>query len=89
MARHYIQLKTLSTGYIEGTIPPQFSKEYIKPIDLLGSEGIYYLDNRLNLDSMIAKGFEVCKERNNKTGFSIVRYNTSMFDGKEIKVILF
>lgn len=86
--KHYIQFKTLSTGYISGTIPPQFSKEYVKPIDRLGSDGVYYLDNRLSLDNMINKGFDLCKIRGNKVGFSIVRYSNSILDGKEIRTIL-
>lgn len=87
--KHYIQFKTNSTGYIQGTTPPQFSKNNIKPINQLGSDGVYYLDNRLNLSNMIAKGFELCKQRNNKVGFSIVRYTTSTLDGREVKVVIF
>lgn len=86
--KHYIQFKTLSTGYIEGTIPPQFSKDHVKPIDALGSDGIYYLDNRLKLSNMINKGIDLCKQRNNKVGFSIVRYNDRLSEGREIKTVL-
>lgn len=88
--KHYIQFKTLSTGYISGTIPPQFSKEHVKPIDRLGSDGVYYLDNRLSLDSMINKGYELCESRGNKVGFSIVGYSDNSFlDDKEIKTVIF
>ena len=87
--KHYIQFKTLSTGYIQGTIPPQFSKDNIKPIDELGSDGIYYLDNRLSLNSMKNKGIELCKQRNNKVGFSIVIYRNSILDGSEVATVLF
>lgn len=87
--KYYIQFKTLSTGYIQGTIPPQFSKENIKPIDKIGSDGIYYLDNRLSLSNMIGKGFELCKQKNNTVGFSLVRYNGTILNGKEVKTIIF
>ena len=87
--KHFIQLRQLSTGYISGTIPPQFSKDNIKAINSCGSDSVYYLDNRLSLSSMIDKGFEVCKQRNNKVGFSIVRYSNSILDGREIKTVLF
>jgi hypothetical protein len=87
--KHYIQFKTLSTGYIQGSIPPQFTKENVKPIDKLGSDGIYCLDNRLSLPNMIGKGINLCTIKGNKVGFSIVRYNNSILDGREIKTVLF
>lgn len=87
--KHYIQFKALSTGYIIGTIPPQFSNDNIKPINRLGSDGIYYLDNRLSLDSMVNKGIDLCEQRSNTIGFSIVRYNDSIINGKEIYTFLF
>ena len=87
--KHYIQFKSLSTGYIQGSIPPEFSKDNIKAIDKLGSDGIYYLDNRLSLQNMINKGFNLCTERGNKVGFSIVKYYDSISLGKEIKTVLF
>lgn len=42
-----------STGYIEGSIPPKFSKDNVRPIEMLGSDGIYILDARNSLDTMI------------------------------------
>ena len=87
--KHYIQFKTLSTGYIKGSIPPQFSNDCIKPIDKLGSDGVFYLDNRLSLNTMINKGIELCNKRNNKVGFSIVSFNDSHLHGREIKTVLF
>ena len=41
----YIQFLSLSTGYIPGTIPPQFGGP-CTPIETLGSDGIYPLDGR-------------------------------------------
>ena len=41
----YIQFLSLSTGYIPGTIPPQFGA-LCEPIEMLGSDGVYPLDGR-------------------------------------------
>ena len=79
--KHYIQFKTLSTGYIPNSIPPKFSEEYVKPIDMLGSDGIYYLDNRLSLDNMINKAYEICKKRN-FIGFEIRSYNYTILQSR-------
>jgi hypothetical protein len=87
--KHYIQFKALSTGYIKGTIPPQFSDSCIEPIDRLGSDGIYYLDNRLSLSSMVSKGIALCKQRNNTIGFSVVSYYDSIINSYEVRTVLF
>lgn len=81
--KNYIQFKCLSTGYVDGSIPPKFSKECVKPSNCLGSDGRVRLDGRLSLDSMISEGVRLCRERGNKVGFSIVR------NGIESKVVLF
>lgn len=86
--KHYIQLKSLSTGYIQGSVPPQFSKDNIKPIDSLGSDGIFYLDNRVSLSNMISKGIDICKSRGNTVGFDIVSFY-SRYDGKVVYSKLF
>jgi hypothetical protein len=78
---------TLSTGYIQGTVPPQFSDENKKPIDLLGSDGIVYLDNRLNLNNMIEKGFNVLNKhikKNSIVGFKVIAYNRSIQEKERI-----
>ena len=85
--KHYIQFMTLSTGYIQGTVPPQFSDENKKPIDLLGSDGIVYLDNRLNLNNMIEKGFNVLNKhikKNSIVGFKVIAYNRSIQEKERI-----
>jgi hypothetical protein len=84
--KHYIQLKQLSTGYVEGTIPPQFSKDNIKPINKLGSDSIFFLDNRLNLQSMVYIANKICKDTKNNVGFEIVQYNNSI---REIGKVLY
>lgn len=55
----YAQFQTMGTGYIHGTIPPQFGAPY--PIDACGDRGIIKLDGRLSLDNMhiIAKAEQV------------------------------
>ena len=85
--KHYIQFMTLSTGYIQGTVPPQFSDENKKPIDLLGSDGIVYLDNRLSLNNMIEKGFNVLNKhikKNSIVGFKVIAYNRSIQEKERI-----
>jgi len=42
----YAVLQVLSTGYIDGTIPPKFSEDNKKPIDMCGSDSIVNLDGR-------------------------------------------
>ena len=49
----YVQFFENGTGYVQGTIPPVFSKENIKPVELLGSDGVYILDGRNSIDTMI------------------------------------
>lgn len=49
----YVQFYHNSTGYIAGSIPPRFSDEHIKPIPMCGSDSVYILDGRNNLDTMI------------------------------------
>lgn len=67
----YCQFKVLSTGYVPNSTPPQFKEEFKKPIDMLGNEGVYILDGRLSLSSMI----EVCKVRMAKLGISVIGFD--------------
>jgi hypothetical protein len=46
----YAQFQTMSTGYIQNTIPPQFGAPY--PIDATGDRGIIKLDGRMSLTNM-------------------------------------
>ena len=50
----YVQFYQKSTGYIAGSIPPRFSDKHIKPIPMCGSDGVYILDGRNNIDNMIS-----------------------------------
>ncbi len=83
----YIRFKTLSTGYIGGSVPPQFSDSHKKPIDLLGSDGVCCLDGRLNLDSMVNYAYQKILKHNKKSsiiGFEIIRANDFLEEGKII-----
>lgn len=82
----YCQFKVLSTGYISGTIPPKFSEDNKKPIDLLGSDGVYILDGRKNVTSLI----EDCTKRisklrrNDIVCFEIIKSEEFTNNGKVI-----
>lgn len=51
--RVYIQFFHNGTGYIPGSQPPRFSQEYIKPVEICGSDGVSYLDMRFGFERMI------------------------------------
>ena len=58
----YIQFLSLSTGYIPGTVPPQFGIVR-KPIEMMGSDGIYLVDGRWGDRTIHQKATEVGKLR--------------------------
>ena len=60
--QRYIQFLSLSTGYIPGTIPPRFGT-LCKPIERLGSDGIYPLDGRWSDATAHQKAQEVGRLR--------------------------
>lgn len=68
----YIQFYHLSTGYIAGTTPPQFSPEHVKPIEVCGSDGVLYLDGRFGLRRCRAEGIFTCIKRG-FVGFRIMQ----------------
>lgn len=49
--RYWVQFLQMSTGYIPGTVPPQFGAP--APIDACGSDGVMPLDGRLSYENMI------------------------------------
>ena len=59
----YAQFFQLSTGYIPGTIPPQFGER--KPIEATGDRGLIQIDGRLSLNSM----HEIAESECNKRGY--------------------
>lgn len=72
----YVQFKVLSTGYIPNTIPPQFSEDFKKPIDMLGSEGVHILDARLGFTNLVIKSLMRLNKINRSNyivGFDIIR----------------
>ena len=78
----YIQFFTKSTGYISGTIPPQFSDNNIKPIELLGSDGIFYLDGRCSLQSCINVGYNILPRKRIAIGFKIIQAQSLSDSGR-------
>lgn len=48
--KYWIQFMTMSTGYVAGTIPPQFGAPEL--IDVCGGDGVLPLDGRLSERSM-------------------------------------
>lgn len=83
----YCQFFHESTGYVPGSIPPRFDDKYIKPIEMIGSDGVFILDARRSLHNMI----EDCKEQIKRhikskyiVGFEIRRANSFMEDGRVI-----
>ena len=61
--KSYIQFLTLSTGYVPGSIPPRFDDSHKKPIELLGSSGIFQVDGRWNSETIHAVAREQAKSR--------------------------
>lgn len=43
---YYIQFYSLSTGYVEGTKPPEFSDSHKKPIPACGDRAVVAVDGR-------------------------------------------
>jgi len=75
----YAQLKTLSAGYVEGSIPPQFKEELKSPIDLIGTDGVIVLDARLSLFNMFTFVNDTIAKRrdyNDIVGFDIIKANS-------------
>ena len=64
----FAQFWKMGTGYILGTIPPEFGTP--KPIEACGSDGVLIIDGRLSLCNAAALAAKVAKERG-YIGFSI------------------
>jgi len=58
---YYAQFFQLSTGYIAGTIPPQFGEK--KPIEATGDRGVIILDGRESKNNMHAVAEIECNKR--------------------------
>lgn len=77
----YVQFFALSTGYIKGTIPPQFGEK--KPIEACGDRSVVILDMRRKIENDIPQIEEMCKQRG-YIGYSI-REGKSFTDSKEVR----
>jgi len=67
---YFIQFYHLSTGYVQGTIPPVFKKSARVPIPACGSDSIYFCDGRHSMRSRVRIAREICKDRK-FVGFTI------------------
>lgn len=61
--KSYIQFLTLSTGYVPGSIPPRFDDSFKKPIEMLGSDGVFQVDGRWNSVTVHTVAREQAKNR--------------------------
>lgn len=80
--KFFAEFYQLSNGYIDGTIPPQFSEDHIKPIRVLGDRGLIYIDGRLADRSIHAIAADECKKRGYmgyKLGISINGNTSRLF----------
>ena len=68
----FAQFWHLSTGYVNGTIPPIFLESEKTPTQACGTNAVLSLDARYTLDRHIAEARRVCKQRG-FIGFSIER----------------
>jgi hypothetical protein len=84
----YAQFYKNSSGYIEGTIPPQFSEDHVKPIEAIGSDGVFILDGRNSLSTWVydaKQRLEKMKQLGkNFIGFTIVKAEKFTDNGREI-----
>lgn len=83
----YCQFKVLSTGYVPNSIPPQFKEDFKKPIDMLGSDSVYILDGRKNIDSLIIDSryrLDKINRCNSIIGFDIISSDSFSNIGKVV-----
>lgn len=52
-----------STGYIAGTVPPQFSPDHVRPIPALGSDGVAVFDGRWSKEHCAAVARDIARKR--------------------------
>ena len=78
----YAQFYSMSTGYVDGTIPPQFDDAHKKPIEACGDRSIVIIDARLSKENIGAIAAKTCKERG-YCGYRIFK-GDSILNGKPI-----
>ena len=59
----YAEFYHLSTGYVDGTIPPVFLASARKPIPACGTDSVLKLDGRFSRATMARVAAEVCRQR--------------------------
>ena len=57
----YIQFYTMSTGYVEGTIPPKFGEQVA--IEATGDRGVIQVDGRLRQTKVACIAMYECSKR--------------------------
>lgn len=62
-AKRFVQFYEMSTGYVNGTIPPTFKESAKTPIPACGSDSVAFLDGRLNARNYAREARELCKKR--------------------------
>ena len=64
-----------STGYIQGSIPPRFSRAHVKPVPMLGSDGSYTPDRGLSTWSILNEARDRAKSKPYCVGFELWQEN--------------
>lgn len=78
----FAQFHHLSTGYVEGSIPPRFEESNKKPIPACGSDSVYVFDGRWGLPRCCSEAHRVAKARG-FIGYSIER-GSSFTSAREV-----
>lgn len=76
----YIQFYTMSTGYIEGTVPPKFSKQIA--IEATGDRSVIQVDGRLAQSKVVSIAMDECKARG-FVGYKVLKGN-KLSDAKPV-----
>lgn len=67
----YVQLFKNSTGYVPGSIPPEFSPRHVKPIPDVGSDAVMRLDGRFSMQTCARFARVAANNRAGCVGFAI------------------
>lgn len=78
----YVQFFQLSTGYVQGSIPPRFDPAHRRPIEVCGDRGIVRVDGRLSARSVIDIAIRTAEERG-FIGYQVLE-GTSLLQAKPV-----
>lgn len=67
----YVQFFKDSTGYVPGSIPPEFSPCHVKPIPDVGTDAVMRLDGRFNMETCARVARVAARNRARCVGFAI------------------